>query len=344
MFTIEKPIYFLFLLFIPLAIVAQHYYANWQQKKQREFGSPVALLKTTQFYFKKTTQFKYILFLGILFFSCLALINPKFGTEKATVTTQGVEIVFALDVSKSMLCKDVSPSRLERAKQIISQLVNRLDATRIGMVAYAGNAHPVLPMTTDYELAKMYLQTINTDLISSQGTAINSAIQTSVDFFDNSNAGKALILLSDGEDHEEATKKAAIYAKEKGVKVLTIGIGTQQGGPIYFIDEYGEPQVKKDKEGNEVVTKLNEEILENIAKNASGSYIYANQTEEVIKLVKKELKNIAKASIKAQQSAQQKSQYQWFLSIALILLLLDVFYIDIKKNSINSIFKRKKHV
>lgn len=344
MFTIEEPIYFLLLVLIPLGMVVQHYYADWQQKKQREFGQQVALQKIVQFHSNKTHQIKFMLFLGILFFSCLALINPKFGTEKTAVNAQGVEVVFALDVSKSMLCKDVSPSRLERAKQIISQLVNRVDASRIGMVAYAGNAHPVLPMTTDFALAKMYLQTINTDLISSQGTAINSALQTGVDFFDNPNTGKALVLLSDGEDHEEATEKAATYAKEKGVKVITVGIGTQQGGPIYFIDEYGEPQVKKDKEGNEVVTKLNEEILENIAKNASGSYIYANQTEEVVALVKNELKNIAKASVKAQQIAQQKSQYQWFLGVAVVLILLDIFYFDTKIISFHRIYKRRKNV
>lgn len=344
MFTIEEPIYFLLLVLIPLGMVVQHYYADWQQKKQREFGQQVALQKIVQFHSNNTHQIKFMLFLGILFFSCLALINPKFGTEKTAVNAQGVEVVFALDVSKSMLCKDVSPSRLERAKQIISQLVNRVDASRIGMVAYAGNAHPVLPMTTDFALAKMYLQTINTDLISSQGTAINSALQTGVDFFDNPNTGKALVLLSDGEDHEEATEKAATYAKEKGVKVITVGIGTQQGGPIYFIDEYGEPQVKKDKEGNEVVTKLNEEILENIAKNASGSYIYANQTEEVVALVKNELKNIAKASVKAQQIAQQKSQYQWFLGVAVVLILLDIFYFDTKIISFHRIYKRRKNV
>ena len=344
MFTIEKPIYFLLLVLIPLALVVQHYYANWQLKKQREFGQQVALQKIAQFHSNKTNQIKFMGFLGTLFFSCLALINPKFGTENTAVNTQGVEVVFALDVSKSMLCKDVSPNRLERAKQIISQLINRLDVARIGMVAYAGNAHPVMPMTTDYALAKMYLQTINTDLISSQGTAINSALQTGVDFFDNPNTGKALILLSDGEDHQEATEKAAVYAKEKGVKVITIGIGTKQGGLIYYSDEYGEPQVKKDKEGKDVVTKLQEEILEGIAKNASGSYVYANQTEEVVSLVKKELQHIAKASVKAQQIAQQKSQYQWFLSGALILVLLDMFYIKSKIFSFQRILIRKKHV
>ncbi|MEY2702238.1 MAG: BatB protein [Bacteroidota bacterium] len=343
MFTIENPLYFLLLLLIPLFVVVRHYYLNWQRKKQLEFGNPIALQKIVKFSTVNHEQFRFILFLTILFFSILALVNPKFGTEKNSITAQGVEVVFALDVSKSMLCKDVSPNRLERAKQIISQLVDQLDAERMGMVAYAGNAYPVLPMTTDYALAKMYLQTINTDLISSQGTAINTALKTGVDFFDNPNAGKVLILLSDGEDHEEAAEKAAIYAKDKEVKVLTIGIGTPQGGPIYFIDEYGEPQVKKDKEGKEVVTKLQETVLENIAKNASGSYIYANQTDEVVALVKKEIQSMKKATVKSQQVAQQKSQFQWFLGVALVLFLLDVFFIENKLFSFTQRNKREKN-
>lgn len=343
MFTIEKPLYFLLLLLIPLFVVVRHYYLNWQIKKQLEFGNPIALQKIVKFNTVNHEQIRFILFLTILFFSILALVNPKFGTEKNSITAQGVEVVFALDVSKSMLCKDVSPNRLERAKQIISQLVDQLDAERMGMVAYAGNAYPVLPMTTDYALAKMYLQTINTDLISSQGTAINTALKTGVDFFDNPNAGKVLILLSDGEDHEEAAEKAAIYAKDKEVKVLTIGIGTPQGGPIYFIDEYGEPQVKKDKEGKEVVTKLQETVLENIAKNASGSYIYANQTDEVVALVKKEIQSMKKATVKSQQVAQQKSQFQCFLGVALVLFLLDVFFIENKLFSFAQRIKREKN-
>ena len=343
MFTIEKPLYFLLLLLIPLFVVVRHYYLNWQTKKQLEFGNPIALQKVVKFSTVNNELIRFILFLTILFFSVLALVNPKFGTEKNSITAQGVEVVFALDVSKSMLCKDVSPNRLERAKQIISQLVNQLNAERMGMVAYAGNAYPVLPITTDYALAKMYLQTINTDLISSQGTAINTALKTGVDFFDNPNAGKVLILLSDGEDHEEAAEKAAIYAKDKEVKVLTIGIGTPQGGPIYFIDEYGEPQVKKDKEGREVVTKLQETVLENIAKNASGSYIYANQTDEVVALVKKEIQSMKKATVKSQQVAQQKSQFQWFLGVALVLFLLDVFFIENNLFSFAQRIKREKN-
>lgn len=339
MFTIEKPIYFLLLLLLPLLLVARQYYLSWQKKKQIEYGNPIALQKSILFHNATKELLRFLLFIGILFFSILALVNPKFGTEKTNVTTQGVEVVFALDVSKSMLCKDVSPSRLERGKQLILQLVNQLDAQRIGMVAYAGNAYPVLPMTTDFALAKMYLQTINTDLISSQGTAINTALQTSVDFFDNPNAGKVLVLLSDGEDHEDAAEKAVVYAKDKNVNVLTIGIGTPQGGPIYFVDEYGEPQVKKDKEGKEVITQLQETVLENIAKNASGTYIYAAQTNEVVSLIKKEIQAMKRANLKAQQVAQQKSQFTWFVGVALLLLLLDVFFIE---NNIISFIKTIK--
>lgn len=341
MFAIEKPIYLILLVLIPLGILLQRFYEQWQQKTQEKFGSHKALEKITfnQHVFRKRT--KLIVQLAALICIIFALINPKFGTETDVVKAQGVELVFALDVSKSMLCNDVKPNRLERAKQIITQTINKLGTDRIGMIAYAGSAHPVLPMTTDYALAKMYLQTINTDLISSQGTAIQSAVETAVDFFDNPNSGKAIILLSDGEDHESGSQIAA-YAKEKGVKIITIGIGTEEGGNITFLDEYGEPQLKVDREGKVVVTKLNASVLEAIAKDSDGAYILGNQTAQVVDQIKSVLENVKKSDFKAQQLAQQKSQFQWFLLLAVVFLLIDVFYLESKDFSIQNLVSKKR--
>lgn len=333
MVAIEKPIYLFLLLLIPLGIGLNRYFRYWQIKKQEEFGNTKALEQIVSNRNHIRNKHKGMLQMGAFVCLVIALINPKWGTETETVKAQGVELVFALDVSKSMLCNDVKPNRLEIAKQIIAQTISKLGTDRIGMIAYAGNAHPVLPMTTDYALAKMYLQTINTDLISSQGTAIQSAIETAVDFFDNPNSGKAIILLSDGEDHESGSKIAS-YAKEKGVKIITIGIGTPQGGNITSFDEYGEPQLKVDREGKVVITKLNTEVLETIASESNGKYILGNQTTFVVEQIKEALEEIKKSEFKDQQLAQQKSQFQWFLLAALLLLLVDLFYLKRKAFSL----------
>lgn len=341
MFALEKPIYLVLLVLIPAGILLQRFYVNWQQTTQKKFGSQKALEKISSNYHPTRKKTKLFLQLAALICIIIALVNPKLGSETDVVKAQGVELVFALDVSKSMLCNDVKPNRLERAKQIITQTINKLGTDRIGMIAYAGSAHPVLPMTTDYALAKMYLQTINTDLISSQGTAIQSAIETAVDFFDNPNSGKAIILLSDGEDHESGSQIAA-YAKEKGVKIITVGIGTESGGNITFLDEYGEPQLKVDREGKIVVTKLNSSILEAIAKDSDGAYILGNQTSQVVNQIKQGLENVKKSDFKAQQLSQQKSQFQWFLFLALVFLLLDVFYLESKDFSIQNLVSKKR--
>lgn len=340
MFDIEKPIYFLLLALLPLGVVLQHFYVRWQQQAQQQFGSEKALHKITANRNSKRKKQKFVIYILALLFVILALVNPKFGMETDTVKAQGVELVFALDVSKSMLCNDVKPNRLEKAKQIIVQTISKLGTDRIGMIAYAGSAHPVLPMTTDYALAKMYLQTINTDLISSQGTAIQSAVETAVDFFDNPNSGKAVILLSDGEDHESGSEIAA-YAKEKGVKIIAIGMGTEQGGNITFIDEYGEPQLKVDREGKVVITKLNPKILEAIAADSDGKYIVGNQTAQVVEQIKAALEEVKKSEFKAQQLAQQKSQFQWFLLMALLLIVLDTFWLENENYSFKKLISKK---
>ena len=328
MFEFEAPYYFILLLLIPIGLVAQNRYVKWQTEKQAEFGNEKAVEKLITNVSKNKQRLKFMLQLMAVFFTILALVNPKLGTKLETVKTKGVEIVFAIDVSKSMLCKDIPPNRLEKTKQIVTQVINAIGSDRIGIVAYAGSAYPVLPMTTDYELAKMFTQSITTDLISSQGTAIESAVQTSVDFFDNPNSGKAIILLSDGEDHENSNFDVSKLTKAKNVKVITIGVGTVTGGNIEFVDEMGFQQVKKDKSGQVVITKLNEAVLQKIASETNGKYINNTPISTIVAEVKSALSNIKQQEFKAQQLAQKQSQFQWFLGIALLLLMVDFFMMN----------------
>ena len=328
MFEFENPYYFILLLLIPIGLVAQNMYIKWQTEKQAEFGAEKAVQKLLVNASNQKQRLKFTLQLMAVFFIVLALVNPKLGSKVETVNAKGVEIVFAIDVSKSMLCKDVAPDRLEKTKQIITQIINSIGSDRIGIVAYAGSAYPVLPMTTDYELAKMFTQSVNTDLISSQGTAIESAVQTSVDFFDNPTSGKAIILFSDGEDHENANFDVSKVTKTKNVKIITVGIGTKNGGNIEYVDEFGFQQVKKDQNGQVVITKFHDEILQKIASESKGTYVYENQISKAVSSIKSALSNIEQQEFKAQQLAQKQSQFQWFLGIAFLLLLLDFFMVN----------------
>ena len=328
MFEFENPYYFILLLLIPIGLVAQNKYLHWQTKKQAEFGNDKAVERLIVNASKNKQRLKFTLQMLAVFFLVIALVNPKLGSKLETVNAKGVEIVFAIDVSKSMLCKDVAKNRLEKTKQIITQIINSIGSDRIGIVAYAGSAYPVLPMTTDYELAKMFTQSVNTDLISSQGTAIESAVQTSVDFFDNPTSGKAIILFSDGEDHESPNFDVSKLTKAKNVKIITVGIGTKNGGNIEYVDEFGFQQVKKDLNGQVVITKLNEEVLQKIASESNSTYVYENQISKAVSSIKNALTNVEQQEFKAQQLAQQQSQFQWFLGIAFLLLLIDFFMMN----------------
>lgn len=328
---LEEPILLYLLLLIPILVVLFLFQVYWKRKKQKEFGDLelIKKLSPTKSRFKPALKFFTVLIalVGII----LALVNPKIGTKMETVKRQGIDIVFALDISKSMLAEDIAPSRLDKSKQLISQIINSLGNDRIGIVGYAGSAYPTLPMTTDYSIAKMYLQNMNPNMVSSQGTALNDAINLATTYFDAVDTSKLIILVSDGEDHGDGAEQASEIAKEKGVKIVTIGVGTPNGGTIPIKGDNGVvAEYKKDNEGNVVITKLNPEILQNIAQNTKGTYIEGNVTKTVLEQLKNVLDNIEKTEFEAQEIAEYQTQYQWFIGIAFFLLLLDIFFLERK--------------
>jgi len=261
----------------------------------------------------------------------LGLVNPKIGTKMETVKREGIDIVFAMDVSKSMLAEDVAPNRLEKSKQIVSQIINQLGSDRIGIVAYAGSAFPVLPITTDYGVAKMFLQSMNTGIVSSQGTSLDEAIKLSSTYFeDKSKTSKLLILISDGEDHSEGAETAAEEANKLGMKIITIGVGTEKGSTIPLRRNGIVESFQRDNNNEVVVTKLNQESLTTIAKATKGGYVNGNNTKEVLEYVKNALNNIQKTEFEATQMANFQSQFQWFLGLAFALLFLDIFFLERK--------------
>ena len=326
MYELEEKGYLYLLFVIPFLVVLFLYVQYWKRKKQLAFGDLDLIKKLSPQKSVFKPILKLIVLLLVLVCFIIALVNPKMGTKIETVKRDGIDIVFAIDVSKSMLAEDVVPNRLEKSKQLVSQLINQLGSDRIGIIAYSGSAFPVLPITTDYGVAKMFLQSMNPNIISSQGTSLDEAINMAANkFFDKKDkTNKLLILISDGEDHSENSEDAAEDAKKLGLKIITVGVGTEKGGPIPLKRNGIVESFQKDQNGEVVVTKRNAEILQKIGKNSKG-YVDGNNTKTVLNFVKNALDNIQKTEFEGMQMANFQSQFQWFLGFGFFLLLLDVF-------------------
>ncbi|WPR72389.1 VWA domain-containing protein [Flavobacterium sp. NG2] len=328
----ESKYLYLFIL-LPLVVLLFLYNMYWKRKKQKEFGDIESINKLSPERSVFKPVLKLIVFLLAMVGLILGLVNPKIGTKMETVKREGIDIVFAMDVSKSMLAEDIAPSRLEKSKQLVSQIINQLGNDRIGIVAYAGSAFPVLPITTDYSVAKMFLQSMSPDMVSSKGTSLEEAIQLSATYFDDkSKTSKLLILISDGEDHSEGALAAAEEANKQGMRIITIGVGTEKGATIPLKRNGVIESYQRDKNGDVVVTKLNQVSLETIAKTTKGGYVNGNNTKETMEYIKNTLDNIQKTEFEATQMADFQSQFQWFLGFAFILLFVDVFLLERKTN------------
>lgn len=331
MFRLDEKIWFWTLLVIPVIILLFLVLQLWRRSAQRKFANS-ALLKRLS---PNQSLFKSILKVFVLCaaFACLslALVNPKIGTKLETVRSEGVDVVFAIDVSKSMLAEDIAPNRLEKSKQLVTQIVNSLVSDRVGIIAYAGKAFPQLPITTDYASAKMFLQNMNTDMLSSQGTAISEAIQLSKTYYDNeAQSNRVLIIISDGEDHDGEALDVAEEAAEQGIRILTIGVGDTKGGPIPIKRNGVISNYKKDNQGETVITRLDETTLRDIAAEANGVYINGRNTADVVNTIKEELDKMDKQEFESKQIADFKDQFQWFLAFGILLLFIDIFFLERK--------------
>jgi Ca-activated chloride channel family protein len=331
MYQLEQPIYFYILFAIPVIVVVFLLLLVWKRTVQKRFVDKELLKKLSP----NRSLFKSVLKVLVLCLAiaCLsfALVNPKIGTKLETVKREGVDIVFALDVSKSMLAEDIAPNRLEKSKQLITQIINGLAGDRIGIIGYAGSAFPQVPITSDFSSAKLFLNGMNTDMVSSQGTAITQAIEMAQTFYDDEEqTNRVLFLISDGEDHEGNVSQIAEEAAEKGIRIFTIGVGTLEGGPIPIKENGVLQYYKRDQNNEQVITRLGEETLKEIAKTANGEYIDGSNTKVVVDRVKSILNGMDKKEFEAKQFTDFKDQFQWFLAGALFLLVLDVFFLERK--------------
>ena len=347
MIQIDEATYFYLFLIFPVMVLLYVVLVYWKKRTQRRFAEPTLLKRLTP----SRSSFKGVLKLLFLLLGLsgliLGLANPKIGTKLETVKREGVDIVFAIDISKSMLAEDIAPNRLEKSKRLVSEIINQLASDRIGIIAYAGQATPQLPITTDYGVAKMFLQYLNTDLLSSLGTAIDEAIKLATTYYDDEDqTNKVLFIVSDGEDHSEGLAIEAVdLAVEQGIRIFTIGVGKEKGAPIPIKRNGITEELKKDSQGEVVITKLNKEILTEIAEKGNGEYIDGSNTDEAVEKIKEALNQMDKMEFEAKQFADYKDQFQWFLGAGLFFLFLDIFLLDRKTKWLKklNLFNEKDH-
>jgi Ca-activated chloride channel family protein len=303
----------------------------WRNKIQKYFSNNKLLDQISPNRSNFKLNLKLVLELFVILFLCIALANPKIGTELKTINREGVDIVFAIDVSKSMLAEDVAPNRLTRSKRIISEIINSLSSDRVGIVAYAAQAIPQVPLTTDFASVKNFLQVIDTDMLSSQGTSIDSALNLSVNFFDqNSDTNRVLILISDGEDHDDIPDSIIKLISENNINLITIGIGQEAGTTIPIKIDGNVDSYKKDINGDVVITRRNSDFLLKIANSSKGEYIDGNNTEDALELVKTKLDKIDKSEFESSQFVEYKQQFQIFILLSLLFIISDIFIFQTK--------------
>ena len=345
MYQLEQPIYFYVLFALPAIIAVYLLVVLWKKRAQRSFANNTLLdvLSPSQSIFKG--NLKLVLALVVLACMSLALVNPKIGTKLETVKRQGVDVVFALDVSTSMLAEDIAPNRLEKSKQLVRQIINTLAGDRIGIIGYAGSAFPQVPITTDFSSARLFLSGMNTNMVSSQGTAMTQAIEMAETYYnDIEQKNRVLFLISDGEDHQGDYASIAAQATKKGIKIYTIGVGTTAGARIPIKRGGVVQSYKRDKDNQVVITKLNKETLQEIAQAANGEYLDGSNTKELVEQVQNILAGMDKKEFDAKQFSDFKDQFQWFLASALLFLLLDVLFLERKTKWINklNLFNQQK--
>lgn len=324
------PEYLYLLLLIPLAIVIYQYACYRRKRNIKRYGDPELTARLIPSYSTTRSSVLFWISLVALALMIVALARPRYGKGKTTVTTRGVEMVVALDISNSMLADDIKPNRLEKAKRLIKRLAEQVKGNKVALVVFAGDAYVQLPITDDYISIEMFLESISTNLVSRQGTDIGAAINlASRCFTPNDKIGKAIVLITDGENHEGGAEEAAKAAAESGKKVFILGIGTTKGGRIPLSDG----NFLRDREGQVVVTKLNEEMAMKIAEAGNGMYLNVDNTNEAQKILSDQLDKMTKDETTTEIYTGYNELFLYPATMAFILLLLDlaiVAYLDNK--------------
>ena len=333
MLRFEHKEFLFLLLFIPI-IIAIYFYVQYQTHQQlKKIGNVDLIKRLMPNRNEKKSWIKFILFNLILCLLILALAQPQMGTKMEKVERKGIDVMIALDVSNSMLSQDIAPSRLEKSKLLIQSLLKKLDGDRVGLVIFAGNAYLQMPLTVDYSSLMLYLKAINTQSVPTQGTVITDALEKSENAFNQTDKKhKAIIVITDGEDHEENAIDKAEELASDSTKVFTIGVGTPSGGTIPIYDQFGKIiDTKKDENGQAIITKTNANMLQALAKAGNGNYYTLDNTKQVADFLSKDISKIETKTINDKVFTDFVEQFQYFLALAFFLFLLDIFITYRKK-------------
>jgi len=338
MFRFEHTAYLYGLLLIPVFALLFWMLMRWKRKSLNAFGEHEVVKRLLLHVSYTRVRFKFILLMIAFGFLVIALANPQIGSRLEKAERKGIDIMIALDVSNSMLAQDIKPNRLERARQTISRLVDKLGNDRIGIVVFAGKAYKQLPITTDFAAAKLFLATINTSLIPTQGTAIGEAIELAMTSFDSDKHTRAIVVITDGENHEDNAVEAAEKSSQAGIRVFIIGMGLGDGAPIPEYNEDGIPVgFKKDRDGSTVVTRLNETMCQQIASAGNGTYVSAVNTDAGIRKILDDLGKLEKKEFESKVFSDYEDRFQYFLAVCIILLVVDALLTERKSKWISRI-------
>ena len=323
-----KDPHFLYILFAVLFFVALYFYSNARRKKNiAQFGDVELLKALIPSSAVLRSRITFWLTTVALVLLVIAVARPRYGTKKETMLTKGVEVVVALDISNSMMAEDITPSRLDKAKRLVSRMMTQASGNKFALIVYAGDAFVQMPITDDQVSANMFLNQITPSLIKRQGTNVGEAIDLACrSFSDNEKIGKAIVVITDGENHEGGAEEAARRASELGIKVYVMGIGTAKGGRIPA-GKSGE--FLRDREGNIVVTKLNEAMAQSIAAAGNGTYIRVDNTNSAQEFIENELDTLTKDEVKTEVFTKFKEQYGAIALIAFLLLVTDILVVGI---------------
>lgn len=322
-FAHSEYFYALFLVFF--FILLYWMYNAWRRKAKKRFGDADVIVKLSPWVSDGKPLVKFFLIILAFIFLVIGLVDPQVGSKLEKVKREGIDLMVVLDVSNSMLAEDIKPNRLERSKLAISNLIDQLEGDRLGIIIFAGNAYKQLPLTTDYSAGKLFLSAVDTKIVPTQGTAIGEAINMSLESFDDQEHNKAIIIITDGENHEDDAIEAAGAAAEQGIRVFTIGMGMPEGAPIPIYNNYGtRTGYKKDKDGQTVITKLDEDMLRQVAAAGNGAYARANNTSTGLRKVFDDINQIEKKEIETKQFTDYEDRFQMYLAIALILLIVEL--------------------
>lgn len=326
------------IILIPILFGLFLIYRRKRKRSLRKFGNPAILEQLMPEVSNARAVWKFFLFILALTTVILGIAGPQFGSKLREIKREGVEIVIALDVSNSMLAEDIQPNRLERAKQAISRLVERLSDDKIGLIVFAGDAYTQVPITMDYVSAKMFLSSISTEIVPKQGTAIGSAIDLGINSFSPDNeSSKVIIIITDGENHEDDAVAAATHAAENGITVHTIGLGLPKGSPIPVYTGSGQKSYRKDNDGNTIISKLDESMLQQISTAGHGVYIRATNTRLGLNALFDEIDKMEKQELEARVYSDYEEKYQYLIGLGLIILLLDFLVLERKNRLLKNI-------